>query len=191
MPVFESPSRMSDRRATRVGVAGALTVCALGGAAIVTLLQTPSATAAPDPCAASEVAKTIARVATDTGSYLDAHPQTNQTLTNISQQPAGPQTLVSLKTYFDANPQAAKDLQGIQQPLTSLSSRCKLPISLPQVLGLMQSAQQAGLPSGLAGAAQAVSGTGAGAGTGPAPGPAAAVPAASLPIPGSAVSALP
>jgi hypothetical protein len=39
--------------------------------------------------------------------------------TTISQQQAGPQTLVALKGYFDANPQAGKDLQAIQQPLTS------------------------------------------------------------------------
>ena len=42
------------------------------------------------------------------GNYLDSHPQTNQALTTISQQQAGPQSLVALKTYFDANPQAAR-----------------------------------------------------------------------------------
>ncbi len=149
----------------------AVVVTAVGGAAAVLLLG-PSATAAPDPCAASEVAKTIATVATNTGSYLDAHPQTNQALTTVSRQPAGPQALGSLKTYFDANPQAGKDLQTIQQPLTSMTTQCKLPISLPQVLGLMQAAQQGG-------AAQAVSGLGAG--TGPVPGPAAATPVGSVP----------
>ena len=52
--------------------------------------------------------------ATNTGTYLDTHPQTNQALTTISQQQAGPQTLVALTSYFDANPQAAKDLRAIQ-----------------------------------------------------------------------------
>jgi len=47
-------------------------------------------------------------------------------LTTISQQQAGPQTLVALKDYFDANPQAGKGLQAIQQPLTSLSTQCKM-----------------------------------------------------------------
>ena len=149
----------------------AVVLTAVGGAAAATLLS-PSATAAPDPCAASAVAKTIATVATNTGTYLESHPQTDQALTTISRQPAGPATLGSLKTYFDANPQAAKDLQIIQQPLTSMSTRCKLPISLPQVLGLIQAAQQGG-------AAQAVSGLGAGAG--PVPGPVAAVPVGSAP----------
>ena len=43
---------------------------------------------------------------------------------------------------MDANPQVAKDLQTLQRPLTDLSGECKLPITLPQVLGLMQNAQQ-------------------------------------------------
>ena len=52
---------------------------AAGGAAVagLSLLGGPSATAAPDPCAASEVAKTVGSVATSTGSYLDSHPETN------------------------------------------------------------------------------------------------------------------
>lgn len=155
-------------------VGAALAATTVGGAAVV-LLLTPSATAAPDPCAASQVAKTVGTVANNTGLYLDSHPETNDALTEISQQPAGPQTLGSLKAYFDANPEAAKDMQSIQQPLTALTAKCKLPISLPQVMGLMQAAQQgggglpAGLPAGLPGA-QTVSVPGAGA-AGPAPGP--------------------
>jgi heme-binding protein len=190
MPVIHLRSGAACRRRFPAALAGVLVASALGGAAAV-VLSVPAATAAPDPCAASEVAKTVATVATNTGSYLDLHPQTNQALTTISQQPAGPQTLTSLKTYFDANPQAAKDLQTIQTPLTSMSTRCKLPISMPQALGLMQAAQQGGLPGSLAGAAQTVAGAGVPAGTGPAPGPAAAVPAATAPRASSAVPALP
>jgi hemophore len=110
----------------------------------------PSATAAPDPCAASEVAATIGSVATSTADYLDEHPQTNQALTSIAKQQDGPQSLGAVKTYFDTNPQAAKDMQQLQQPLATLSARCKLPLTLPQMMGLMQAAQQApaGLPGG-------------------------------------------
>ncbi len=81
---------------------------AVGGASVAALtgLFVPSATAAPDPCAASEVAKTVGAVATAAGSYLDSHPETNQALTTISKQQAGPQSLGALKAYFDANPQA-------------------------------------------------------------------------------------
>jgi hemophore len=130
-------------------------VSAAGGVAVfaMTMPNTPSATAASDPCAASEVAKTVGSVATSIGNYLDSHPETNQALTTISQQQAGPQSLASLKTYFDANPQAGKDMQQLQAPLVALSTRCKLPLTLPQVLGLMQGAQ-AQAPAALPGSQQ-------------------------------------
>ncbi|OBB09426.1 hemophore [Mycobacteriaceae bacterium 1482268.1] len=166
----------------------AFAVCAAGGATIAALSgSSPSATAASDPCAASQVAKTIGSVANSTGYYLDSHPQTNQALTTISQQQGGPQSLAALKTYFDANPQAAKDMQALQRPLTDLAGQCKLPVTLPQVLGLLQSAQQgggaAGLPGSLPGAqavgvpgsalpAQSSPVSAAVQGAGPLPGPA-------------------
>ncbi|WP_102145783.1 hemophore [Mycobacterium hubeiense] len=155
-------------KALRRGLYTALTACAATGAAVA-VLAVPSATAAPDPCAASEVAKTVGTVATNTGKYLDAHPETNEELTTISQQQAGPQSLGALKNYFDANPDVAKDMQQLQQPLVSLSGRCKLPITVPQLLGLMQTAQSQG--GSLPGAAQAVSVPAVVQGTGPLPGP--------------------
>lgn len=172
-----SATTISTVAGVRRGVCAVLAATAAGGVAALALSSSPAA-AAPDPCAASQIAKTVGTVATNTGNYLDAHPQTNQALTTISQQQAGPQTLVALKTYFDANPQAGKDLQTIQQPLTSLSTQCKLPVSLPQLLGLLQSAQSGGLPGtgpgALAGAtpAQQVAGTATPRGNGPLPGPA-------------------
>jgi hemophore len=151
----------------RRALCAAFAVTAAGGVVVAALAAgSPSATAAQDPCAASEVAKTVGSVATSMGSYLDSHPETNTALTTISQQQGGPQSLVALKTYFDANPQAGKDMQQLQQPLVNLSTKCRLPLTLPQLLGLMQSAQsQAGTlqggasPGGLPGgmpAAQAV-----------------------------------
>ncbi len=101
----------------------------------------PSATGATDPCAASEVARTIGSVAKSTGDYLDSHPEANQAMTNTLQQPAGPQSLASLKTYLEANPKVATDLGAIAQPLTKLSDQCKLPITIPQAIGLAQAAQ--------------------------------------------------
>ena len=114
-----TPTRVTARRS----MFAAFALCAAGGATIaaMTVPSSPSATAAPDPCAASQVAKTIGSVANSMGAYLDAHPQTNQALTTISQQQGGPQSLVALKTYMDANPQVAKDLQTLQRPLTDLS----------------------------------------------------------------------
>lgn len=121
----------------------AFAVTAAGGAAVaaLTVPATPAG-AAPDPCAASQVAKTVATVATNTSNYLAANPAADQALTTISQQQAGPASLASLKGYFDANPRVASDLQKLQQPLTALSGRCKLPVTVPQVLGLLQTAQQ-------------------------------------------------
>ena len=135
--------------ALRRGLFVVFAATAAAGAAAAAL-AVPSATAATDPCTASELAKTIGSVATSMGTYLDTHPQTNQALTAISQRQAGPQSLGAVKTYFDANPAAARDMQQLQQPLVSLSARCQLPISLPQLMGLMQAAQQQGgqLPAG-------------------------------------------
>src|SRR5277367_913400 len=157
---------------------GVLTATGVGGATAVVLLSAPSAVGASDPCAASEMARTISNVARSAGDYLDGHPETNQAMTSVMQEPAGPQSVTSLETYFDANPKAASDMQTIASPLAGLSSRCKLPISLPQVLGFMQSAQGA-MPGGLPGAAQAISGA-----QNALPGGAAAVPGAAEAMPG-------
>lgn len=133
------PLRLFLRR----GLYAAFAATAAGGVAVaaLTMPATP-ATAAPDPCAASQVAKTVAAVATNTSNYLAANPETDQVLTTIAQQQAGPASLTALKSYFDANPMVASDMQKLQQPLTNLSGRCKLPVTVPQVLGLMQTAQQ-------------------------------------------------
>lgn len=167
----------SAPRALRRALLGVFAVSALGGAVTAGLL-TPAAEAASDPCAASQIAKTIGSVATSTGAYLDAHPETNQALTTIAQQPAGPQSLGAAKTYFDANPAAGKDMQQLQQPLVSLSTQCRLPITLPQIMGLMQAAQNqgGGLPASLPATLAPAQSLGA-AGT-----PAATTPSTSAPV---------
>ena len=137
---MKAPSGFTARR-TGAALAAAFAVGA--GAVLLTGPAAPTGQAAPDPCAASEVAKTAGSVATSTGAYLETHPQTNQALTLITQQQSGPQSLGALKSYFDANPLVAADLQRLQQPLTALAARCELPVTLPQILGLMQAAQPA------------------------------------------------
>ncbi len=185
----------------RRGLLATFAATALGGAAVVAMTVSsspamPSATAAPDPCAASEVARTIGAVATSTGNYLDRHPQTNQALTTIAKQQQGPQSLGAVKAYFDANPQAGKDMQQLQQPLATLSSRCKLPLTLPQMMGLMQAAQQApggpSLPASLPGGPPSAPTAGPGGAVSP------AQPAATSPVsqgtgalPGGAITGLP
>ena len=184
--------------ASRRGLFATFAASALGGAAVVAMTVSPSpampsATAAPDPCAASEVARTIGSVATSTGNYLDTHPQTNQALTSIAKQQGGPQSLAAVKTYFDANPQAAKDIQQLQQPLATLSSRCKLPLTLPQMMGLMQAAQQ-GAPSlpSLPGAQTGSSAAGAPGTVSPAQSPSASpVSQGTTSLPGAAIAGLP
>jgi heme-binding protein len=155
--------------------------------AALALIAGPPATGATDPCAASEVARTIGSVAKSMGDYLDSHSETNQAMTTMLQQQAGPQSMTSLKSYFEANPRVAVDMTSIAQPLTGLSTQCKLPITIPQAMGLMQQAQGAGaLPAGL----PALPGGGAGAppsggtpGTSPATGPVAPAPGNPLPGP--------
>ncbi|ULE34588.1 hemophore [Mycobacterium sp. IDR2000157661] len=184
--------------AIRRGLFGVFAASAAGAGVVVALAvpslpMTPSATAAPDPCAASEVAKTIGSVADSTGAYLEENPQTNQALTTISRQQGGPQSLAALKTYFDANPEVADEMQRLQQPLASLSGRCKLPLTLPQVMGLMQAAQQGGglpasLPAGLP-SAQNVGLPGAGSAV-HSPAASSASPGAGT-APGAAIAGLP
>jgi hemophore len=146
-----------------------LMAAAVPGAAIA-VLAGPPATGANDPCAASEMARTIGSVAKSMGDYLDSHPETNQTMTTLLQQQAGPQSLTTMKSYLEANPKVAGDMTTIAQPLTNLSTQCKLPITIPQAMGLMQQAQ------GAAGGLPALPGNAAGApvppaGTNPLPGP--------------------
>jgi len=159
--------------------AGLVAAVVPAAAAAVAVLAGPPATGANDPCAASEVARTIGSVAKSMGDYLDSHPETNQTMTALLQQQAGPQSLTSLKTYFDANPKVAGDMQAISQPLAGLSLQCKLPISVPQAMGFVQQAQGAGGLAGLPGGAAA-------------PAPATVpVPGATVPAPPPATSPLP
>ena len=156
-----------------------LLAATLPGAAIA-VLAGPPATGASDPCAASEVSRTIGSVAKSMGDYLDSHPETNQTMTTMLEQQAGPQSLTSLKSYFEANPKVAGDMTSISQPLTNLSLQCKLPITIPQAMGLMQQAQGAagGLPGNAAGAL-------------PLGGTAGTPPAATGPVPPAATNPLP
>ena len=82
-------------------------------------------------------------------------------------------------------------MQQLQQPLVNLSGRCKLPITIPQVLGLMQAAQQQGgaLPGGLPGALQTAQTVGVpGAALPVSPSPASAVTQGSGPLPGPATT---
>jgi heme-binding protein len=161
---------MKTGNATRRRMLFAGLIGAAVPSAAVALLAGPSATGATDPCAASEVARTIGSVAKSMGDYMDSHPETNQAMTTILQQQAGPQSVTSLKSYFEANPKVAVDMTSIAQPLAGLSTQCKLPITIPQAMGIMQQVQGAGGLPALPGAAGALPSGGA-PGTPPATGP--------------------
>ena len=60
---------MKTTSAVRRGLYGVFAACLSGGAAAA-VMAGPSAVAANDPCAASEIARTIGSVATNTGTYL-------------------------------------------------------------------------------------------------------------------------
>jgi hemophore len=137
---------VSRRRRLVVGLIGALLGTAVPCAALA-ITAGPTATGATDPCAASEIARTIGSVSKSMGDYLDQHPETNQAMTSALQQQAGPQSVTTMKPYFESNPKVAADMTSIAQPLTNISTQCKLPISIPQAMGLMQQAQGGGLPS--------------------------------------------
>lgn len=140
-------TRGSARLPGRLGSPGTRILSAVAGAIALAGPVAPPALAAPDPCAASQVARTVAEVATYTGNYLEANPDADRALTTISQQQGGPQSVVALAAYFEANPEVAADLQRLQRPLAALSGRCKLPVTIPQLLGVIQAAQQGpGLP---------------------------------------------
>ncbi|MDT5234118.1 MAG: heme-binding protein, partial [Mycobacterium sp.] len=117
-------------------------------------------------------------VSAATSTYLFTHPDVNWFFTSLEGQPRD-QIRDDVRTYMDANPQTKADLTGIRQPLVNLSTRCKLPVRLPQLMGLMQAAQQQGgtLPGSLPGALQTAQTLGA---------PGAALPAS--PSPASAVT---
>src|ERR1700685_2426910 len=102
-------------------VAAAAPSAALG---VLAVLSGPPATGATDPCAASEVARTIGSVAKSMGDYLDSHPETNQAMTAMLQQQGGPQAMTSMKSYFAANPKVAADMASIAQPMTNVSTQC-------------------------------------------------------------------
>lgn len=149
-PVTAGPVTACSRlRRVPGGLLATLVAGVVAGAAVA---AGPPASGAKDPCSASEVARTAGSVVKSMGDYLDAHPEANQTMTTLLQEQSGPQSFGSLKTYFEANPKVAADMQKISEPLTGLSLQCKLPVSLPQVMGLMQQMQGGGGLSGLPGA---------------------------------------
>ncbi|HEX7321716.1 MAG TPA: hemophore-related protein [Mycobacterium sp.] len=126
---------------------GVLTAVAVGGFGVLAttaVVLVPSAAADKDPCTASEMARTVASVAKSAGDYLDSHQETNHVVTSAMQQPAGQETVDTVSGYFDANPIAKAELGVVALPLVDLNERCKVGEHLPQLIAVLQAAQNQG-----------------------------------------------
>lgn len=121
----------------RRGLYGMFAGGLLGGLASAAIAM-PSANAAPDTCTASGLANTVSSVSASTSSYLDAHPQTNQALTDIAKQSPAAQAKEAYRAYFANNPQTANDLRAIERPVQDLSSQCGLEVTPTPVVDALQ-----------------------------------------------------
>jgi hemophore-related protein len=127
-------SAMTVRRGLYGMFAGGL--LAFGSAAIVM----PVAGAEPDTsanCTQSGIAATASTVSAGTATYLAAHPQTNQELTDIAKQPST-QAAQAFQAYFDRNPQVENELQAINQPATDLSNQCGVTVTPTPISEILQ-----------------------------------------------------
>ena len=106
---------------------------AFGSAAIVL----PVANAAPDSCTQSGIATTASTVSANTAAYLAVHPQINQELTDIANQPSD-QAEQAYRAYFDRNPQVENELQAINQPATDLLARCGMTVTPTPISEILQ-----------------------------------------------------
>ena len=121
-------SAMTVRRGLYGMFAGGL----LGGVASAAMIM-PSANAepvtptTPDDCTFSSAATTSSTVSAKMSSYLAAHPETNEDLTDIAKQSLE-DAQVSYRSYFADNPQVEADLKAINQPAADLISECGIVI---------------------------------------------------------------
>jgi heme-binding protein len=119
----------------RRGVLAILAAAVLTGVAIA-IIVLPSAKGDPDPCTAANLTVTISKVNQDLSQYLQAHPDTNQALTDVAKQsPFAAQS--AFTDYFKGNTAAAADLHALQQPMVDLSNQCGFQVTPGQVLGAL------------------------------------------------------
>ena len=130
---MNSNTRISNRVSVptvRRGLYGMFAGGLLTGIATVAsaAILAPTANAAPDQCTASGMATTSSSVSASMSSYLEAHPQANDALTDIAKQ-SPTQAEEAYRAYFVSNPQVAKDLKVIQQPASDLSEQCNTQVT--------------------------------------------------------------
>ena len=112
---------------------------AFGSAAIVMPVAGAEPDNNPSTCTQSGIATTASTVSAGTATYLAAHPQTNQELTDIAKQPVE-QAQEAYQVYFDKNPQVENELQAINQPATALSEQCGIDVTPTPISEALQGA---------------------------------------------------
>jgi heme-binding protein len=112
----------------RRGLYGVLAGGLLGGVASAAMIM-PTASAepmtptTPGTCTFSGAASTSSTVSGQMSTYLAAHPETNQDLTEIAKQPLD-EAQIAYRAYFADNPQVGTDLKAINEPAAELASQC-------------------------------------------------------------------
>jgi hemophore-related protein len=129
--------KMSETTVRR-GLYGMFAGGLLGGVASAAILM-PSANAAPDQCSASGLATTQSSVQLSMSTYLQTHPQTNQALTDIAKK-SPTEAQASYEMYFADNPQVARDLKGLEQPVSDLTTQCGIQSPSNQLTDALKSA---------------------------------------------------
>ncbi|HEX3285221.1 MAG TPA: heme-binding protein [Mycobacterium sp.] len=116
----------------RRGLYGMFAGGLLGGVASAAMIMPtanaePATPTTPDACTFSSAANTSSTVSAKMSTYLAAHPDANQALTQIAKQPSD-EAQVAYRAYFSTNPQVESELKAINQPAADLVSQCGIVI---------------------------------------------------------------
>jgi len=120
----------------RRGLYGMFAGGLLGGVASAAMIM-PTANAAPDAFSFSPVTNATSTVSASTSSYLAAHPDANEALTNIARQPMD-EAQIAYRAYFAEHPQVQTDLQAINQPAEDLTTQCGMPVRAAPISEALQ-----------------------------------------------------
>jgi hemophore-related protein len=112
----------------RHGLSGIFAGGLLGGVASAAMIlpaanAEPVAPTTPDTCTFSSAANTSSTVSAKMSTYLAAHPEANEDLTEIAKQPID-EAQIAYRAYFADNPQIESELKAINQPAADLVSQC-------------------------------------------------------------------
>ena len=121
---------------TAAATPAAATPTSPAAAAPATPAAAAPATPATDDCNAAGLATTISSVTANLNTYFAAHPDVNQALIDAARQPSFV-AVGQFDDYFEAHPEQADDLRGIQAPLTAYKDRCGLQVAPTDALAVL------------------------------------------------------